>query len=69
MAGVRKAIYAPEVFDMPPTDPEARYSVSWDADQLVCISPTGLRSSVRWLDLRSVRIRTTDAGPFMEDVA
>ncbi len=47
---------------------EARYSVSWDTDQLFCTSPTGVRSSVRWLDLRSVRIRTTDSGPFLADV-
>lgn len=53
---------------MPPTDPEGQFSVSWDADHLACVSPSGERSSVRWLDLRSVRIRTTDTGPFMPDV-
>jgi hypothetical protein len=42
--------------------------VEWNAEEISCIWPTGERRSVAWGHLRSVRIRTTDAGPFTADV-
>jgi hypothetical protein len=48
--------------------PEATYRVEWDAEEISCTWPSGERRSVAWRHLRSVRIRTTDAGPFTADV-
>jgi hypothetical protein len=48
--------------------PEATYRVEWDAEEISCTWPSGERRSVAWEKLRSVRIRTTDAGPFTADV-
>ena len=45
-------------------------SVSSDDESITCHRDgfNGLVESVRWLDLRTVLIRTTDRGPFVDDV-
>ena len=48
--------------------PESTYHVTWDAAAITCTSPAGDVQSVPWQDLRSVMIRTTDAGPLVADV-
>jgi hypothetical protein len=39
-----------------------------DSHGVSCRSPDGTIVSVAWDEVRSVEIRTTDAGPFVEDV-
>jgi hypothetical protein len=42
--------------------------VSFDDRAISCRWPDGSMSSVAWEELRAVEIRTTEAGPFAEDV-
>ena len=41
---------------------------TFDDNGASCRWPDGTIESVAWDDLRSIEIRTTDAGPFVEDV-
>ena len=41
---------------------------SFDDSAVSCRRPDGFTETVRWDELRSVEILTTDAGPFVEDV-
>ena len=43
-------------------------TVSFDSDGIVAIDPGGNKTGILWNDLTQVSIRTTDAGPFDEDV-
>lgn len=45
-----------------------RAVVIFDEVAVTCTRSGGLVESVRWSDLRSVAIQTTDHGPFAEDV-
>ena len=45
-----------------------RATVSFDEESVVCRRPDGLVETVRWSDLQIVFIRTTDAGPAVDDV-
>jgi hypothetical protein len=42
--------------------------VSFDDDAVTCQRPDGLVETLRWADLRSVTILTTDQGPRVDDV-
>jgi len=42
--------------------------VTFDDDAITCRRPGGLVETVRWSDLHSVVIHTTDEGPFVEDI-
>jgi hypothetical protein len=48
--------------------PEATFVVSFDEVEVRCVRPDGKVESVRWDDLQSVWIATTDDGPFGTDV-
>ncbi len=43
-------------------------TVSFDSDGIVAIDAAGKKSGLLWKDLTEVSIRTTDEGPFSEDV-
>lgn len=45
-----------------------RATVTFDEDAVTCRRRRGLVEAVRWADLRAVAIRTTDAGPAVDDV-
>jgi hypothetical protein len=49
-------------------NPEAKNVISFDDDQITVKYGTGETRSIRWSDLNMVGIRTTDEGPFLEDV-
>ncbi|MGZ5818208.1 MAG: hypothetical protein ACXWJD_05620 [Burkholderiaceae bacterium] len=49
-------------------NPEAKNVVSFDDDQISVRYGNGETRSIRWSDLNLVGIRTTDEGPFLEDV-
>jgi hypothetical protein len=42
--------------------------VAFDERRVTCLRPNGATESVEWAELRSVEIRTTDSGPWAEDV-
>jgi hypothetical protein len=46
----------------------SRVKVFFDDESISVIRQDGSRESVRWSDLREVVIKTTDEGPFIEDV-
>jgi hypothetical protein len=41
--------------------------VQFDEERVTCTRPNGLSEQVRWSDLGAVLIRTTGAGPFVDD--
>ena len=43
-------------------------TVSFDDDSITCRRSGGLVESVKWSDLRAVVIKTTDTGPWVDDV-
>ena len=43
-------------------------SVTFDEVVVACRHPDGSTQSIRWADLQEVRIETTNAGPFLDDV-
>jgi hypothetical protein len=45
-----------------------RVMVDFDDENISLIREDGSRESVRWSDLSAVVIKTTDEGPFLEDV-
>jgi hypothetical protein len=46
----------------------ARAVVEFDEERVTCTRPNGLTEQVRWSDLAAVLIRTTAAGPFVDDL-
>jgi hypothetical protein len=48
--------------------PEAQFVVSVTDRGIECIDPQGRRQEIDWAELTSVRIRTTDTGPWCCDV-
>jgi hypothetical protein len=54
-----------KLFGRPPKD-KAR--VTFDAECVTRTLPDGRTETVRWRDLREVRILTTDEGPYVDDV-
>src|SRR5205823_2847608 len=46
----------------------ARAAVRFDEEAVVCTRPNGVTERVRWADLRAVLIRTTAAGPAVDDL-
>jgi hypothetical protein len=49
-------------------NPEAQNVISFDDNQITVRYGNGETRSIRWSDLNMVGIRTTDEGPFLEDV-
>jgi hypothetical protein len=45
-----------------------RPTVTWDDTRISCRFPDGSARQMRWDDLKAVTIKTTDEGPWMEDV-
>ena len=45
-----------------------RTTVTIDSDGIVCTYPDGESSAIRWDELWTVEIQTTDEGPWLEDV-
>jgi hypothetical protein len=50
------------------TPERRRVIATCDSHEFFCRWPDGTIVSVAWVEVRSVEIRTTDAGPFVEDV-
>jgi hypothetical protein len=51
-----------------PAPSDNRCVVYFNDDGVACRRPDGKQESVSWADLRSVVIRTTSEGPFVDDV-
>lgn len=47
---------------------QQKFLVSFDDESVMCRRPNGVVEGVRWLELESVAIQTTDAGPALCDV-
>ena len=47
---------------------EDMFSVSFDEQEVICISPDGNKKSLNWSDLEAVKIITSDSGPWVVDV-
>lgn len=45
-----------------------RTCVKFDEQTIVCHYSNGRTEAIRWTDLREVSIRTTDDGPFVDDL-
>jgi hypothetical protein len=57
-----------EFFRRPASASPLRATVSFDDQSVTCRRPGGFVETVRWSDLRTVSIQTTDRGPAADDV-
>jgi hypothetical protein len=57
-----------ELFRRKQRTPPRLSTVTFDKESVTCRRPGGLVESVRWSDLETVSIQTTDQGPAVDDV-